>query len=419
MSHGDHNRSRAEREAAVRIVRALRERGHTAYLAGGCVRDLLMGCEPKDYDVATDARPEQIGGYFAKTASVGAAFGVMLVRDFGATIEVATFRSDGVYSDARRPDSIEFSSPQEDAKRRDFTINALFMDPLSDEPDQIIDYVCGMADVRDKVLRAVGEPEARLREDHLRALRAVRFAARYGLAIEPRTARAIADHASELSGVSVERIGEEMRRMLTHPSRVRACELIDELGLDDAIFADRARFQSVVMGGLGQDAPYPVALAALAIGRGHDPSEDPASVCDRYRGALDLSNTDRDAMRATLEILLAMGRGWDAMAVAGKKRLAARDEAPGALTLFTALCARDERQDAARISAEIEELAGMHGGLKPEPLVTGADLIDQGLTPGPDFKPILDDVYDAQLEGRVRTHEQARALAADLARNRA
>ena len=213
--------------AAIGVIERLRANGHTAYLAGGCVRDLLLGVEPNDFDVATDAKPTEIEGYFRKTASVGAAFGVMLVHDFGETIEVATFRSDGSYTDARRPDSVEFSTPKEDAQRRDFTINALFYNPFAeDEDQQIIDFVDGRADIKAMVLRAVGNPADRLKEDHLRALRAVRFAARYGLEIDQTTSDAIREDASELSGVSVERIGEEVRRMMSHPSRVLAVELL-------------------------------------------------------------------------------------------------------------------------------------------------------------------------------------------------
>ncbi|MEX0877191.1 MAG: CCA tRNA nucleotidyltransferase [Phycisphaerales bacterium] len=407
---------RPEHDAAVRILQTLRGHGHTAYLAGGCVRDILLGEEPKDYDVATDARPEQIAEYFKKTASVGAAFGVMLVRDFGPAIEVASFRSDGVYSDTRRPDTIEFSSPREDARRRDFTINALFMDPLSEEPNEVIDYVCGLADIRDRVLRAVGDPADRLREDHLRALRAVRFAARYELTIEQRTKDAIKDHALELAGVSIERIGEEIKRMLTHPSRERACELIDELGLDDAIFADSAAFDNTIMNLLDTRVPYPAALVALALGRGHGFMDAPGPICNHYRKCLDLSNADRDAMRTILEIMRCYHGDWGSLSVAAKKRLAGREHADMALLVYGAICGKSKSDRAATIIEEVMELAEKHGGINPEPLISGGDLIEQGLEPGPRFKGILDDVYDAQLEGRVKDKGQALSMAADLVR---
>lgn len=403
----------SERDAAVRVVELLRGRDHVAYLAGGCVRDLLLGHEPKDYDVATDARPEQIRAYFRKTASVGAAFGVVLVRDFGATIEVATFRSDGVYSDARRPDSIEFSSPEMDAQRRDFTINALFLDPLTDE---VIDFVDGRRDIEARVLRAVGDPEQRLMEDHLRALRAVRFAARYGLAIEPATRDAIAKHALDLRGVSVERVGEEMRRMLLHPSRVEACELIDSLGLDDAIFGDLSAFHGEVMAGLPEDPSYGLVLAALTLGRGHGIDEDPSGVCGRYRERLDLSNEDRDTMRGVLEIARGMHEDWDAMGIAGRRRLGGRAHAHEALALYASWCGVRGSDHASRIADELRVWGGSAGGVCPEPLVDGGDLIGMGLEPGPIFRGVLDAVYDAQLEGRVDDEETAMGLARAVAK---
>ena len=408
----------SERDAAVRVVEALRGRDHIAYLAGGCVRDLLLGHEPKDYDVATDARPEQLNAYFRKTASVGAAFGVVLVRDFGATIEVASFRSDGVYSDARRPDSIEFSTPEMDARRRDFTINALFLDPMAGSGDgDVIDFVDGRRDIEARVLRAVGDPEQRLAEDHLRALRAVRFAARYGLEIERGTGEAIAKHALELRGVSIERVGEEMRRMLTHPSRVRACELIDSLGLDDAIFGDMSAFHGDVMGRLGDDASYPLVLAALALGRGHGIDEEGDAVCRRYRERLDLSNSDRDALRAILDIARIMHNNWDSLGVAGKRRLGGREYAFDALTLFRAWCDVRDDDRAQRVSDELAQWSGLEGGLCPAALLDGGDLISVGLEPGPRFREVLDAVYDAQLEGRVATKDDACAMARKLSEN--
>ncbi len=396
-----------EYNAAIKVVEVLKDNGHLAYLAGGCVRDLLLGEAPKDFDVATDARPEQIDAYFRRTASVGAAFGVMLVRDFGQTIEVATFRSDGVYSDARRPDSIEFSSPEEDAQRRDFTINALFVDPLADdEAHQIIDFVDGVVDVHDRVLRAVGDPEDRLREDHLRALRAVRFAARYELEIEQRTKDAIRMHTRQLSGVSIERIGQEVRKMLLHPSRTRACVLIDELGLDDAIFGDVHPFDPSTMESLPETVSYPLALVALAIGRGFRIGDDADAACRRFRTALDLSNADRDAMRSIFDCLACFAARWDGLSESQRKRLVARERAEEALVILDAL----DRGKSAAIRSQIGQLAGRFGGIAPKALVTGADLIELGIAPGPAYKAILEAVYDEQLEGRIQTQPQAIAF---------
>ena len=401
-----------ERDAAVRVIEVLRGRDHVAYLAGGCVRDMLLGHEPKDFDVATDARPEQIQAYFRKTALVGAAFGVILVRDFGATIEVATFRSDGVYSDARRPDSIEFSSPERDALRRDFTINALFLDP---DGDRVIDFVGGQQDIKARLLRAVGDPDKRLQEDHLRALRAVRFAARYGLTIEEGTRDAIRRHALDLRGVSIERIGEEIRRMLLHPSRVDACVRIDELGLDDAIFGGACSFDPFVMEHLGQRVSYGLALASLSLGLGHGIDDDPMEICAHYRARLDLSNTDRDAMRSILEITRSMHLDWDSMSVAQKRRLGSREHASDGMLLYAAWCAAKDSTHANEIAVELNAWAESEEGLNPAPLIDGRDLIEIGVESGPRFREILDSVYDAQLEGRVSDQYSARELARELA----
>lgn len=391
-----------EYSAAIAVIELLKSKGHVAYLAGGCVRDLLFGIEPNDFDVATDAVPSNIEGYFRKTASVGAAFGVMLVHDFGETIEVATFRADGEYSDARRPDSVEFSSPAEDAKRRDFTINALFFDPFANEGEQVIDSVCGLSDIHDRVLRAVGHPEDRLREDHLRALRAARFAAKYGLVIEMRTKNAIREHANELMGVSIERIGEEMRKMLLHSSRVQACRLIDELDLDDAIFGDVQGFDAMVMQALPDAVEYASTLAALAIGRGHKIDDDSDLICAHYRKALDLSNVDLTGMRSILDCVRRFSKQWAAMGNAQKKRLASRQWAGQAMVVFGAI----NPDSSAVIHQQIEQLSKEFGGLSPRPLVSGADLIELGIKPGPVFKDILDAVYNEQLEGRVQTQPQ-------------
>ena len=196
----------ASRDDAVAVVKRLRDAGHIAYFAGGCVRDTLLGLTPKDYDVATDAPPDRVRQLFSNTQAVGAAFGVILVRHRKSVIEVATFRADLQYKDGRRPEGVVFTTAEEDAKRRDFTINGLLMDPL--EGDKVIDYVSGQEDLKNKVLRAIGEPNHRFEEDHLRLLRAVRFAARFGLVIEPSTATAITGHAEQLKRISPARVGE-------------------------------------------------------------------------------------------------------------------------------------------------------------------------------------------------------------------
>src|SRR5688572_2808762 len=222
------------RQDALAVVRALRDVGHVAYFAGGCVRDLLLGLEPKDYDVATDAPPDRVRKLFKRTQAVGQAFGVILVRIGRSQVEVATFRAEGKYLDGRRPSEVRFTTAEEDAKRRDFTINGLFLDPL--DGNRVIDFVGGQADLKAKLLRAIGNPDERFEEDHLRLLRAVRFAARFGLTIEPETAEAVRKHAPQLKRISPERIADELRRMLTPPKAQSAWALLRELGLLEVIF---------------------------------------------------------------------------------------------------------------------------------------------------------------------------------------
>jgi len=400
-----------ERDAAIRIIGALRENGHTAYLAGGCVRDQLLGEIPKDYDVATSAHPEHIAELFKKTAAVGAAFGVMLVSDFGPTIEVATFRSDGPYTDARRPDHVHYSSPQEDAKRRDFTINALFLDPHEDD-DQIIDFVNGQADIKAKILRAVGDPDARLREDHLRALRAVRFAARYGLTIDPKTSDAIRSHASELRGVSIERIGHEIQRMMGHSSRASAAKMIQDLTLDAAIFTDSCSSEGIpTLTALDDQACSITAMAAWAhdrFGAGILNRQEAAST--KWDLKLDMSNHDKERFIATLEIAGLLISHWNEMSIPQRKRLACRAHCCAGLTLARAI----NPETTKAIHRDIESMTNDGMGLSPKPLISGQTLIEMGQAPGESFKAVLDGVYDAQLEGKVDSFESARNLAQEL-----
>jgi hypothetical protein len=397
----------------VAIVRRLREHGFTAYLAGGCVRDELLGQTPKDFDVATDAAPDHIRVMFRRTAEVGAAFGVMLVREFGPTIEVATFRADGPYTDKRRPDSVTFSDARADAQRRDFTVNALFIDPLAEGDARVIDFVEGRRDLAERTLRAVGDPDRRLAEDHLRALRGVRFAARYGLAIEAGTAAAIRRHAGALEGVSRERIGEEIRRMFTHDSRGRAAGLLEELGLAAAVLGGSGcAYDGAAMDGLAPEASYAAALMAWLIGRGQWRADAPEpGLVGAVRAALLLSNDERDALRDGLHVLAVLTRGWEGLGEAARKRVAS---GPGFGDALAVLLATD-RDRAAGVHAEVERLRGRFGGLAPEAFVDGEALIAMGLRPGPRFAEILRAVYDAQLEGRVTDAAGARALAGSLA----
>jgi len=430
MAHG----SAKAREVATWIVRTLRDRGFVAYFAGGCVRDELLGLTPKDYDVATDARPDAIAAQFPRTAHVGAAFGVMLVRHDGVTVEVATFRSDGEYTDRRRPDQITFSDEVADAKRRDFTVNALFLDPLKPETEsgRVIDHVGGVPDLRAKLLRAVGDADQRLKEDDLRSLRAVRLSTRLGFEIEPATRDAIRRHAGELSGISRERIGDEVRLMLEHPSRGSAMQLLAALGLDEPTFGRPAIPGGTRLLPLLRPAPVSAArdstecglvagaLASALLDREGAglTAKGPAGegrrleVMRETRRALCLSNEERDDCLAILRHVAELREGWGSSPVAKQKRTAASRGFPWAVEILRTL----DASVAAGIDRRVAELAGMHGGLAPKPYVTGDDLVEAGFSPGPAFRTVLDRVYDEQLEGRIGSPTEGLAWATRVAR---
>jgi poly(A) polymerase len=420
MASGSRWTSQQARSAAAAIVRTLREHGHRALFAGGCVRDELLGLEPTDYDIATNATPDRVKSLFRNAGEVGKSFGVMLVREQGVVVEVATFRADGQYSDNRRPDAVTFGGEVEDAQRRDFTINALFLDPLDaagDEvvgadPARIIDHVGGIADLQRRQIRAVGDAAARLREDHLRALRAVRFACRLRFTIEPTTRAAIAHDARALAGVSRERIGEELRRMLADPSRSRAAILLEELGLDAVVLNEPSlgeRHHQACPGGgvlvwLGR-AGHPVdpvlALAAWLLDRKSLDAGRVAipEVVQRTRKALVLSNEERDMLRAMLNALFCLEQDWASMTMAARKRLIASTGFRGAL----ALTGGRSPELWAQVRASVVELEASEGGIAPVRLLSGDDLIALGLRPGPRFASLLESVYDEQLEGRITT----------------
>ncbi len=412
--------SASPREVAVSIVRVLRGAGHVAYLAGGCVRDEILGRPPKDYDVATDATPERIGALFKRTREVGKAFGVMHVLLHGVTVEVATFRKEHGYSDGRRPDAVTFTGAEEDAHRRDFTINALFIDPLAAASDvhgvrvggAVIDFVGGLADMRRRVVRAVGDAEARLAEDNLRALRAVRFSARLGFALDDGTAEAIRKHAGELAGVSRERIGDEVRLMLRDASRQQAVGLIEALGLDAPVLMEAARGGGAlhILGSLGGEAEVAMALAAWTIDRAA-PALPGKEAVTRLRRALCLSNDESDALRDRLLGVRRVLRDWGTLGVAGQKRIAAAEWFSDALRLVRGI----DLAAGEAVRARVEVLAQTPGGVAPTPLVAGDDLVAAGIEPGKGFGGWLEAVYDAQLEGRISSREEALAMAVRLA----
>jgi poly(A) polymerase len=421
---------RCERGDALAVARRLREAGHVAYFAGGCVRDTLLGLQPKDYDVATDAPPQRVRDLFRNSQAVGAAFGVILVRHGGSQIEVATFRSDGAYEDGRRPTEVRFTTAEEDAKRRDFTINGLFYDPVE---DRVIDYVGGREDLENKVLRAIGDPNDRFAEDHLRLLRAVRFAARFDLTIEPRTDEAIARNAPHLVRISPERIADELRAMLTGPARARAWPMLRRYALDGIMLrflrpsapaahpevqAGRGPvFERVLP---GTPIPFGLALASMvvddAVGRLKDLADWPdlsiRLAVKALRQALRISNEELAELEGTLYGLDLLLRHADP-SVAMLKRFLARPTAPFSRALLAAL-PPELGAERAHVEERLAELERTEYG--PPPLITGDDLTAAGMQPGPAFKRVLDAVYDEQLEGRVTTKEHAMEVALRLGR---
>ncbi len=412
------------------VLRRLREAGHIAYFAGGCVRDELLGLSPKDYDIATDAPPPRVRELFTNTQAVGAAFGVILVRHGRSVVEVATFRTDLEYHDGRRPDGVKFASAQEDAKRRDFTINGIFLDPIE---NRVIDYVGGQADLAAKVLRAIGDPSHRFAEDHLRLLRAIRFASRFALQIDPATAAAITAHAHQLPRISPERIADELRRMLMPITRGDAFRLLRQFGLlgvlmrflpEKQIHRPDETFSLLLA--LGPPShrdtiSFGLALAALTLCfRMHasgsyelqdwlEPKQVRKSIV-AMRQTLRISNEEENAMAEVLGFAALLE---DNPKLALLKRFLAKPHASDARLLMSALARCGLMSD--RLNALLTRLAELERDeYAPAPLITGDDLTAAGASPGPSFKRALAEAYDAQLEGRVTTRDQAMQIAMEI-----
>jgi tRNA nucleotidyltransferase/poly(A) polymerase len=395
--------STPQRVFAVQIVQRLRGEGYEALLAGGCVRDELLGAVPKDYDVATSATPDEVRRLFGhrRTLPIGAAFGVIVVLGPHGIepVEVATFREDADYSDGRRPDAVRFSTAEADALRRDFTVNGLFLDPLD---GCVIDYVGGQADLAAKLVRAIGDPYARFAEDKLRLLRAVRCAATLGFDLDPSTAAAVRSMAGQVRVVSPERIAAELKRILVDASRRRGVELLAELHLlpyvlpelsgiarDDWLDTLRA------LGALCEPT-FPLALAALLH---QSRCERPTQTAGRR---LRLANREFERADWILDVLPLLrnspGQPWPRV-----QRVLIHEGAAEGVSLVEAVCGSEN--EAVRFCRA--KLALPPETLNPPPLVTGADLIALGLTPGPQFARLLEQVRDAQLEGEVEDWESA------------
>lgn len=403
-----------QRAFAVDVVQQLRAAGFDAVWAGGCVRDQLLGLTPKDYDVATNATPEQVREVFGRRKSipVGAAFGVIALvgaRDAG-TVEVATFRRDVGYSDGRRPDAVAFTTAEEDAQRRDFTINGLFYDPVN---EQVLDFVGGQADLKRGIVRAIGDPRERFTEDKLRMLRAVRIAATFDFQIDPTTLAAVQAMAGEILVVSAERIAAEMRRMLAGDCGAQSVGLLQASGLLPVLLPEAANQELAANVERSQrlltalDKPsFGLALGTLLFALGV--AEQAETIGRRWR----LSNDEIDRAgylaRHATALDAAKKMPWPAV-----QRMLILPAAPELIALHAARASIGEGNEQGVAFCQ-DRLAWPAEKLNPPPLLTGDDLKKHGVRPGPRFKSLLDEIRDAQLEGRVRTREEAIELAAKL-----
>jgi poly(A) polymerase len=423
-------------KVAREIAARLRESGHIAYFAGGCVRDMVRGLIPKDYDIATDARPEAVQKLFPHTFAVGAHFGVIIVLENDFQFEVATFRSDDAYIDGRHPSAVHFSSPEEDAQRRDFTINGMFYDPVA---EKVIDFVGGRADIDAKLVRAIGDPAQRFAEDRLRMLRAVRFATALNYEIDQKTWDALVANASSIIQISAERIRDELVRTFLSRNRVRGWDLLDSSGLMRAILPELEAMKGVlqpeqfhpegdvfvhtrlmlqllpqevsvalVFAVLFHDVGKPVTAAVDATGRIRFNEHDRigAQMTEAIMRRLRFSGAE---IEATIEMVRQHMVFKDApnMRVARLKRFMARPTFDDELELHRVDCESSHRMldNYEFLLRKREEFA--NEPIIPPPLVRGDDLIALGLKPGPRFSEILEAVETRQLEGTLRTREEA------------
>ncbi|MGH7981533.1 MAG: CCA tRNA nucleotidyltransferase [Candidatus Udaeobacter sp.] len=423
-------------KAARKVIARLRENGHIAYFAGGCVRDMMRGLTPKDYDIVTDARPEAVQTLFARTVAVGAHFGVIIVLENDFQFEVATFRSDDAYIDGRHPSAVHFSSPEEDAQRRDFTINGMFYDPIA---EQVIDLVGGQADIAAKLVRAIDEPAKRFAEDRLRMLRAVRFATALDYQIDKQTWEALVANSSSINQISAERIRDELVRIFLSPNRVRGWDLLDSSGLMRAILPELEAMRGVLQPEqfhpegdvfvhtrlmlqlLPEQVSVPLVFAVLF----HDVAKPVTATVDKT-GRIRFNEHDRIGAQMTeaimrrlrfsgaeIEATVEMVRQHmvfkDApnMRVAKLKRFMARSTFEEELELHRVDCESSHRMldNYEFLLRKREEFA--NEPIIPPPLVRGDDLIALGLKPGPKFGEILEAAETRQLEGALRTRDEA------------
>ncbi len=417
------------RQFALEIVRRLRQEGFQALWAGGCVRDQLLKLTPKDYDVATDAIPEQVRRIFGRkrTLAIGQAFGVIVVLGpkSAGQVEVATFRQDATYSDGRHPDHVTFSSAPEDAQRRDFTINGLFYDPLA---DQVIDYVGGQQDLKRRVIRAIGDPSQRFAEDKLRMLRAVRFATVFDFQIDAGTLEAIRQSADELTVVSAERIAAELRRTLQHARRRTGIQLLDQCELLTKIFPELHPFVQAPPGNPLSTAwqetleildrleePSPATAMTVVLRNLAGGEKDGLQTIRQIGQRLRLSNEEIAEIdfliRHESMVRTARQQPWPRL-----QRLLIQPLS-GPLLDYAQAVADVVDGTADNIHFCREKLALPSQQWNPPPLITGDDLRAVGVPPGPIYRQILDRVRDAQLDHQIATRDQALELARRLLSN--
>ncbi len=421
------------RDLAIDNIRRLREGGYSAYLAGGCVRDELMGIEPKDYDIATSARPEEVMKVFPKVIPLGLKYGVVLVIREKLSFEVTTFRSDTQYIDGRHPKEVHFSSAKEDALRRDFTINGLFYDPIKGE---IIDYVGGRVDIEKKVIRTVGAPRERFDEDRLRMMRAVRFAARFGFKIEENTYQAIKELAWKVKGVSGERVGEELTKIVTGNSPGLGVGLLHDLGIMEVILPEVSRMVGIrqpeefhpegdvfthtrlmldllrapsdvlAFAALLHDIGKPLAFHVAERIRFNSHDRIGAEITDKVCRRLKFSKEKRERIVACVENHMRMADAQK-MREGKLKRLLQRETFLEELELHRLDCTASHRNldNWKFLRRKLKEYSKEE--VHPQPLLRGRDLIKAGYKPGPKFKLMLKAVEEAQLERRIRTKEEA------------
>ncbi|NLW86942.1 MAG: CCA tRNA nucleotidyltransferase [Planctomycetes bacterium] len=399
----------ANRQTAVEVVSKLRDAGYEALFAGGCVRDMLLGAPSVDYDVATSATPDDISRLFRRVLMIGAKFGVAMVILKGRMIEVTTFRSDLDYADGRRPEGVRFTNAQEDAMRRDFTINGMFYDPLKDE---VIDYVGGREDLNRRLIRTIGEPDRRFGEDYLRMIRAVRFAVRLGFELDDPTARAIAAHAPKITGISGERIFDELRKMLARPDAPQALRLMNEMGLArhvlPELFAQPELWDRAVdrLAAVAAKKDLHSALGAVLAEVG---PRDIAEITRRWGGSNEIKNSVLWQSKH-----LHLWAKAPEMSLAEFKKLLAH----GDFNRLRRLWAYEEQRangSNAVSKAVVRRIRSIDPAkIMPRPFVSGDDIKKMGMAQGPEMGAILKQVFDLQLNEQLPDRQAALKAAQTL-----